>query len=76
MQARLLRYRLLFDIGEVARMKVAVECAQCGGEVHMTTCDEVRGTGHEWVLGSICHGCQAVHFTSGCPDCPTRGQEK
>jgi hypothetical protein len=49
---------------------VTVACGSCGGEVHMTTCDEVNGTGHEWVLGSICHGCQATHFVkSGCPEC-------
>lgn len=49
--------------------EVGVACGRCGGEVHMTTCDEVHQTGHEWVLGSICHGCQATHFTNGCPEC-------
>jgi hypothetical protein len=38
-----------------------------------STCDNFRGTGHEWTLVSICMVCRAVHWTdSGCLDCKKR----
>lgn len=54
----------------MADLEVGVRCGQCGGEVYMMTCDHVHGTGHEWVLASICFGCFLVNFIeSGCRDC-------
>jgi len=36
----------------------------------MATCDNFRGTGHEWVLISICMVCRLVHWPNdGCLDC-------
>lgn len=50
-------------------------CGVCGSEdLHMTTCDEVHGTGHEWALASICHGCQEVYIAGRCYDC--EGEEE
>ena len=49
---------------------MSVACGNCGGNVLMATCDMFRGTGHEWVLVSICMVCRAVHWTeSGCLEC-------
>jgi hypothetical protein len=49
---------------------VGVRCGNCGGNVFMATCHCFRGTGHEWVLVSICMICRAVHWTDdGCLDC-------
>lgn len=45
-------------------------CGNCGGNILMVTCHHFRGTGHEWVLASLCMVCRAVHWTdSGCLDC-------
>jgi len=54
-------------------MSLGVACGNCGGNVLMATCHHFRGTGHEWVLVSVCMICRAVHWTeSGCLDCETR----
>lgn len=51
-------------------MKVGVVCGACGGGIHFVTCDEMRGTGHEWVLWGRCLSCGVEHATeSGCLDC-------
>ena len=47
-----------------------VACGNCGGPVFMATCNNFRGTGHEWVLMSICLLCRTTHWTDdGCHDC-------
>jgi predicted metal-binding protein len=47
-----------------------VRCGNCGGNLFMATCNHFRGTGHEWVLVSVCMVCRAVHWTDeGCHDC-------
>lgn len=49
---------------------IGVACGNCGGNVLMATCDHFRGTGHEWVLVSICMICRVAHWIeSGCLDC-------
>lgn len=49
---------------------LGVACGNCGGNVLMATCNHFRGTGHEWVLVSICMICRATHWIeSGCQDC-------
>jgi len=50
--------------------QMGVACGNCGGNVLMATCDHFRGSGHEWVLVSICMVCRLVHWIeSGCEDC-------
>lgn len=52
--------------------EVGVKCGRCGGPVYMVTCDQVRGTGHEWVLYSRCDGeCGDIYVLPGdaCHDC-------
>jgi hypothetical protein len=47
-----------------------VACGHCGGNVFMATCDNFRGTDHEWVLMSACMICRNVHWIDGgCPQC-------
>jgi hypothetical protein len=49
---------------------VSVSCRECGGAVHMVTCDQVYNTGHEWALASICFGCLNAHVLARpCPEC-------
>jgi hypothetical protein len=49
---------------------IGVRCGNCGCPILMATCDHFRGTGHEWVLVSICPICRLVHWTKdGCFDC-------
>lgn len=49
---------------------VGVRCGHCGGNVYMVTCNHFRGTGHEWVMVSLCMICRAVHWIdSGCLQC-------
>jgi hypothetical protein len=53
------------------REGLTVACGNCGGNVFMATCDCFRGTGHDWVLASLCMICRAVHWVDGgCPECP------
>lgn len=53
---------------------LGVACGNCGGNVLMATCNDFRGTGHEWVLVAICMVCRAVHWTKqGCLDCESDG---
>ena len=47
-----------------------VACGNCGGPVFMATCDHFRGSGHEWVIVSICLLCRLTTWTKdGCHDC-------
>lgn len=56
-------------------LEVSVECGNCGGQVHMVICDQVNGTGHEWVLASICFGCLNTYFLERpCPGCRDFGR--
>ena len=50
---------------------LGVGCGKCGcGPVYMATCNCFRGTGHEWVVVSICMLCRNVHWIEdGCHDC-------
>jgi hypothetical protein len=50
--------------------ELSVACGNCGGNVLMAACNHFRGTGHEWVLASICMVCRETHWTAeGCLDC-------
>jgi hypothetical protein len=52
-------------------LDLTVACGNCGGPLLMATCDHFRGTGHEWVLVSICARCRSTWWTKGgCMDCP------
>jgi hypothetical protein len=51
-----------------------VQCGHCGGNVFMATCNHFRGTGHEWVMASLCMICRATHWVDGgCPQCKEGG---
>jgi hypothetical protein len=59
-------------VGDAVRtdyLDVGVSCGHCGGNVYMATCNGFRGTGHEWVMASLCMICRAVHWTDGCLQC-------
>lgn len=61
--------------GNSALRGVGVVCGNCGGPILMATCDHFRGTGHEWVIVSICLLCRATHWVdAGCHDCRTAEQ--
>jgi len=54
----------------MSQTSVGVECDNCGGPVYMATCNCFRGTGHEWVIVSICLLCRRTHWVEGgCHDC-------
>lgn len=54
---------------------VGVRCGQCGSPILMATCDLFHGTGHEWVIVSVCPACRLVHWTKdGCLDCGASGR--
>lgn len=48
---------------------MTVECGRCQAPVHMVTCDQVRETGHEWVLYSRCDNGHIYTVKGDCPDC-------
>lgn len=55
-------------MAETATMHAA--CGACGGPIVMVTCNMATGSGHDWVLCSVCPACRGVHWTqTGCTEC-------
>lgn len=55
---------------------LGVACGACGSPIVMVTCNMATGSGHDWVLCSVCPACRLVGWTeTGCLDCAAAPSE-
>jgi hypothetical protein len=54
---------------------LGVVCGRCGGPVYMVTCNSFSGSGHEWVIVSVCRSCRLTNWIEeACHDCRDEGE--